>query len=176
MEKIILAGGCFWCTEAIFLKLKGVESVVSGYANGKGENPTYEEVSTGETGFAEAIEVTFDENIIDLKIILDVFFNTHDPTTLNRQGNDIGTQYRSGVYLINEEHEAIIREIIEDLKIKNQFKDPIVTEVEKLVNFYPAEDYHKNFYENNRNYPYCRIIIDPKVKELINNYSEYLNK
>lgn len=162
-ETITLASGCFWCTEAVFKRLKGVSKVTSGYANSKIENPSYEEVCSGMTGAAEALRITFDPQVIPLSKIMEVFFGTHDYTTLNRQGNDTGEQYRSGIYFSNEEQE----------KIANQAKPKeAVTEILKLENFYPAENYHQNFYENNRNYPYCRLIIDPKITKLLAEFKE----
>lgn len=163
-ETIVLAGGCFWCTEAVVKRLKWVSKVVSGYANSKTSNPTYEQVSNQETGAVEAIQVTFDPQTIPLSTILEVFFATHDPTTLNQQGNDVGPQYRSGIYFSNDEQKKIASET----KPKNA-----VTEIMKLENFYKAGDYHQDFYDKNRNYPYCRLIIDPKINKLLNKYSAF---
>lgn len=167
-----LAGGCFWCTEAIFKRLKGVKSVVPGYAGGNVENPTYEQVCTGETGHAEAIQIEFDEKIIPFEKILDVFWNTHDPTTMNRQGADIGPQYRSVIFY----HDDLQKKIAEESKIKIEddklYKDPIVTEIIPFMNFYVAEDYHKNYFENHKNALYCSLVISPKIHKLLEKYGD----
>ncbi|MDF3820411.1 peptide-methionine (S)-S-oxide reductase MsrA [Leptospira sp. 96542] len=164
METITLGGGCFWCTEAVYLRLPGVKSVVSGYAGGSSKNPTYKEICTGTTGHAEVIRVEFDPEVIGLSKILEVFWLSHDPTTLNRQGNDIGTQYRSVVFYENETQKEIV------LESKRQhaflYPDPIVTEVSPIPQFYPAEDYHQNFFELNPNNPYCNYVIPSKLKKL----------
>lgn len=170
-EIATFANGCFWCTEAIFQKIKGVEKVTSGYSGGDLDNPTYEEVSEGDTGHAEAIQIEFDSEIINFKELLDIFFKTHDPTTLNRQGNDIGTQYRSAIFYHNLDQKKIAEEVIAELESEKYFSDPIVTEVTEFTNFFPAEDYHQRFYEKNGNYPYCKIVIDPKIKKLLNEFS-----
>ncbi len=162
-ETIVLAGGCFWCTEAVVKRLKGISSVVSGYANSKVLNPTYEQVSSGETKAAEGIQIKFDPDIISVETIFRVFFATHDPTTMNQQGNDVGTQYRSGIYYETDKQ----KRVAEELKPKDA-----VTEIMKLENFYPAEDYNQDFYDKNRNYPYCRIIIDPKIQKLLKEFKE----
>lgn len=173
-EKIILGGGCFWCLDGVYRKVKGVKNVVSGYAGGKTENPTYESVSNGNTGHAEVTQIEFDPNIIKLEQLLDIFWQIHDPTTLNRQGADEGTQYRSIILYSNEDQKIIAEK---SLKAAQQFyTDPIVTEVKSLDEFYPAEDYHQNFYESNRNYPYCRIVIDPKVKKLFDKFDKLTSK
>lgn len=174
METLILAGGCFWCIEAIFKDLKGVESVVSGYSGGEKENPTYEEVSNGTTGYAEAIEVTFDPSIISRKDILEIFFKIHDPTTLNRQGADVGTQYRSAVFYKNEDQKKTAEEVIQSITGEKVWNDPIVTEVTEFRNFYKAEDYHQDYFANNSRNPYCMIVIDPKVKKFRKEYAEKL--
>lgn len=174
METTTFANGCFWCTEAIFQRLKGVEKVVSGYSGGTTKNPTYEEVSTGGTGHAEAIQVTYDPSIISYGELLEIFFHTHNPTTLNRQGNDVGTQYRSAIFYKDSNEKKIAEEVIEKLTNEKAFDDPIVTEVTEFKNFYPAENYHQDFYNQNGSYPYCKIIIDPKIKKLIADYSDKL--
>ena len=173
METATLAGGCFWCTEAIYKRLKGVESVTSGYAGGTVENPTYEQVSSGTTGHAESIQIEFDPSVISFEKILDVFFATHDPTTLNRQGNDVGTQYRSIIFYHDEEQKLSAQTKIEELTKSGKFKDPIVTKLEPFKNFYPAENYHQNYYEINKNSaPYCPIVIDPKIQKLMREFSD----
>jgi peptide-methionine (S)-S-oxide reductase len=174
MATATLAGGCFWCTEAVFQRLRGVESVVSGYTGGERANPTYEEVCTGRTGHAEAVEVTFDPAQISYKDLLGVFFQTHDPTTLNRQGADVGTQYRSAIYYHDEEQKETAERVIRELNDSKQFDGPIVTEISPAGEYYVAEDYHTDFYNRNREYGYCRVVIDPKVQKLMKNFSEAL--
>ncbi|MEM6288972.1 MAG: peptide-methionine (S)-S-oxide reductase MsrA [Bacteroidota bacterium] len=172
-ETIVLGGGCFWCVEAVMKPLRGVERVVSGYAQGHVANPTYREVCSGRTGHNEVVEVTFDPEVISLRDLLTVFFATHDPTTLNRQGNDRGTQYRSGVYPASEAHREVAEAVKADLDAQGVFADPIVTEIEPLDTFYPAEDYHQDYFERNPAQPYCAAIIAPKVAKL---RAEYLDK
>lgn len=167
METAILAGGCFWCTEAIFRRLKGVESVTSGYTGGNVENPTYEQVSSGITNHAEAVQIKFDSTIIAFEKLLEIFFALHDPTTLNQQGADVGTQYRSAIFYNTEEQKDIAE------KIKSTIPNA-VTEITKATTFYSAEDYHKDYYENNSSAGYCRIVIDPKIKKLIKEFSSDL--
>lgn len=164
MEKIVLGGGCFWCIEAIFKGITGVISVISGYAGGQDPNPNYESVCSGLTGHAEVVMVSFDPNISSLESILEVFWKAHDPTTLNRQGNDVGTQYRSAIYYYNDSQKKVIEKSIDS--VKDNFSNPIVTEVSSITEFYPAEKYHQNYYENNPHAPYCSIIIQPKLKKL----------
>jgi len=165
-----LAGGCFWCTEAVFKRLKGVVSVKSGYAASQVANPSYKQVCTGRTGAAEGIQITYDPALISYETLLDIFWNTHDPTTLNRQGNDIGTQYRSGIYYHNEEQKQIALASKEALEKSGKYSNPVVTEIAGFTNFYPAEDYHDDYYDSNRSQGYCRVIIDPKVKKLLKTY------
>lgn len=165
-----LAGGCFWCTEAIFNRLKGVTSVVPGYAASQEENPSYEEVCTGRTGAAEAIQITYDPSIITYDTLLEIFWHTHDPTTLNRQGNDVGTQYRSAIFYQNDEQKQSALASKEALEKSGAYKKPVVTEIVPFTNFYPAEDYHKDYYDRNRSQGYCTFVIDPKVKKLLNEY------
>jgi peptide-methionine (S)-S-oxide reductase len=165
-----LANGCFWCTEAIFKRLKGVKSVLPGYSGGMVKNPTYDEVCTGRTGHAESIQIEFDSKVIPYEKILDIFWHTHDPTTLNRQGNDIGTQYRSAIFYHTKEQKEIAENSKKELEKKGVYKDPIVTEISPFENFYVAEDYHKNYYENHRDAPYCNFIIDPKMRKLLLKY------
>lgn len=162
-EIATIAGGCFWCTEAIFERLSGVTKVVPGYSGGTKENPTYEEVCSGTTGYAEAIQLTFDPTIISYDKLLDVFFALHDPTTLNQQGADIGTQYRSAIFYNNDEQ----RKIAEEKKSKIS---GAVTEIVPFTKFYEAENYHQNYYNNNHNQPYCKLVIDPKITKL---YKEF---
>lgn len=165
-EIITLAGGCFWCTEAVFRRLNGVISVQPGYAGGDLQNPTYEDIGTGKTGHAEAIQVEFDPTIITLDQILEVFWATHDPTTLNRQGADVGTQYRSAIFYHSSEQRKIAEKSLNAEDDSNHYSDPIVTEITPFTNFFPAEEYHKEFYERNRNSGYCKLVIDPKIQKL----------
>jgi peptide-methionine (S)-S-oxide reductase len=169
-----LANGCFWCSEAIFKRLKGVKSVLPGYSGGIVENPSYEQVCTGNTGHTESIQIEFDPKIIPYEKILDVFWHTHDPTTLNKQGNDIGTQYRSAIFYHDEKQKEIAEKSKRDLENTGIYKNPIVTEITPFKNFYVAEDYHKNYYEIHRNAPYCNFVIDPKVHKLIQKYGSDL--
>ena len=172
-ESIVLGGGCFWCVEAVLVPLRGVERVVSGYANGHVPNPTYREVCSGSTGHAEVVEVTFDPDVVSLHDLLTVFFTTHDPTTLNRQGADRGTQYRSGVYTRSEAQRETAEAVKTELEADGVYDDPIVTEIEPLDVFYPAEDYHQDYYARNPAQPYCAAVIAPKVAKL---RSLYLDK
>ena len=169
MNIAVFGAGCFWCVEAIFSQLAGVESVVSGYCNGTTENPTYESVCSGETGHAEVCKISYDSNIISFEELLATLFQVHDPTTLNKQGADTGTQYRSAVFYINEEQKKIARNFINILTEKKVFKDSIVTEITKLDTFYKAEDYHQDYYQNNSNVPYCKTVIKPKLDKFLNN-------
>jgi peptide-methionine (S)-S-oxide reductase len=175
-EVITLGGGCFWCVEAVFGELKGVEKVVSGYCNGKVKNPTYKEVCTGLTGHAEVVQVTFDPKIISLTEILEVFFTVHDPTTLNHQGNDVGTQYRSGIYFTSPEQQKTAQAVMADITKKGVWENPLVTEVVAADTFYPAEDYHQDYYSLNGSQPYCKIVIEPKVTKFRNYFKEKLKK
>lgn len=173
IETAVFGGGCFWCTEAVFEELKGVTSVMSGYAGGQTKNPTYESVCSGETGHAEVIKVEFNHQEISYNDLLTVFFATHDPTTLNRQGNDVGTQYRSIILYSDENQKSEAEKFIEELK-----KDGInvVTEVKSLEEFYPAEQYHRDFYKNNPDQPYCQLVINPKLDKLRERFSQLLKK
>ena len=168
----ILAGGCFWCTEAVFQRVKGVSEVIPGFSGGNIKNPPYREVVQGRTGHAEAIKIIFDPEIVSFKDLLQVFFATHDPTTLNRQGYDIGTHYRSAIFFTNEEQEKTARELIDDLNESGSFSNPIVTEVSAANGFYKAEDHHKDYYNNNRDQGYCQVIIDPKIKKLMTGFKK----
>ncbi len=169
METIILGGGCFWCTEAIFNRLKGVVSVTPGYAGGKKDYPTYEEVSSEETGHAEVVRIEFDPQVISLEKLLDVFWDIHDATTMNRQGNDVGSQYRSLILYTT----PLQKEIAEKSKAKIK---GAVTEIKPLSKFYTAEEYHKKYFEKNENTPYCRFVISPKLKHLEEKYRAWLKK
>lgn len=167
-------GGCFWCTEAIFLQLKGVQSVVSGYEGGKMPNPTYKDVCTGTTGHAEVIRITYDPATVSYADLLEIFFKTHDPTTLNRQGNDIGTQYRSVVFYHNEAQKELTQKAIQALNAEKVYDNPIVTTLEPAATFYAAEDYHQNYYNNNPNQGYCAAVIQPKVEKFKKVFQEKL--
>ena len=174
MKIATLANGCFWCSEAIFKRLKGVKSVLPGYSGGIVENPSYEQVCTGKTGHAESIQIEFDPAVISYEKILDVFWHTHDPTTLNRQGNDVGTQYRSAIFYHDQGQKEIAEKSKRDLEKADVYKNPIVTEITPFKNFYVAEDYHKNYYENHQDAPYCSFVINPKVHKLIQKYGNDL--
>ncbi|MEO9474490.1 MAG: peptide-methionine (S)-S-oxide reductase MsrA [Cyclobacteriaceae bacterium] len=163
MEQITLGSGCFWCTEAVFERLKGVESSVSGYSGGKTKDPFYKEVCAGTTGHAEVVQVTFDPEVISLMEVLEVFWKTHDPTTLNRQGNDVGTQYRSVVFCHNEEQKRIAEELKNELDKSGAWSDPIVTEITDFEKFWPAEDVHQSYFDLNGSQPYCQFVVGPKV-------------
>lgn len=172
MEQITLGSGCFWCTETIFRRLNGVISAVSGYSGGTTVNPTYKEVCTGTTGHAEVVQVTFDPAIINLVEILEVYWKMHDPTTLNRQGNDIGTQYRSVVYYHNEHQKQVAEDIKNELSEAHIWPDPIVTEITKFEVFYPAEDYHQDYFNHHGEEPYCNLVIAPKVEKFKKVFNE----
>ena len=175
-EAAIFAGGCFWCTEAVFLQLDGVSKVVSGYIGGKTENPTYKEVCSGETGHAEAIQIVFDPKKVTFDKLLGIFFATHDPTTINRQGNDVGTQYRSEVFYMNDEQKKITEEYIALLTADNTFGKKIVTKVSPASKFYEAEDYHQNYFNRNPEQGYCNFAIPPKLEKLRQKFPEALKK
>jgi peptide-methionine (S)-S-oxide reductase len=174
LEIVTLGAGCFWCVEAIFEKIEGVEKVVSGYSGGHKINPTYKEVCNGTTGHAEVIQVTFNSEIITLSEILDVFFQVHNPTTLNRQGADVGTQYRSVIFYHDESHEQIAKKSKEKWNDSGKYTDSIVTEISKFENFYVAEDYHQEYFENNPYQPYCSFVIEPKVKKFMKEFKPIL--
>ncbi len=171
-EQITLGGGCFWCLEAIYQEIIGVEKVVSGYAGGRTENPAYKAVCTGTTGHAEVIQISFDSDVISVDELLTIFWHIHDPTTLNRQGNDVGTQYRSVIFY----HTEAQREAAEQSKtaVAPSFSSPIVTEIAPLPPFYPAENYHQNYYNDNSNQPYCRAVISPKVHKFRKSFQDKL--
>lgn len=174
METAVLAGGCFWCLEAVFEQLKGVARVVSGYANGAVENPTYEQVCTGRTGHAEVVQVTFDPQQISYRELLDVFFAIHDPTTLNRQGGDVGTQYRSGIYTLSAEQFAAASAARSELEAAGIWDAPLVTEVVPLASFYPAEDYHQGYFRAHPTQAYCQAVVSLKVAKFRQKFSEHL--
>jgi peptide-methionine (S)-S-oxide reductase len=176
LEVATFAAGCFWCTEAVFDQLKGVVRVESGYSGGNVPSPSYEEVCTGDTGHAESIEITFDPSIISFKDLLQIFFTTHDPTTYNRQGGDVGTQYRSAIFYHNPEQEKIARQVIQEFNGSKVWKKPIVTEVVPYREFYKAEDYHQDYYAKNSGQPYCRVVIEPKIAKLREHYREKLKQ
>jgi len=162
--------GCFWCTEAIFQQLKGVKTVLPGYTGGEVKNPSYKEVCNGTTGHAEAIQITYDPSVISYRELLDIFFYTHDPTTLNRQGGDVGTQYRSAIFFHDKEQESDAVKIIEQLTAEGVYSDPIVTEITAFDVYYEAESYHQNYYNNNKNQGYCRAVINPKLDKFMKKY------
>lgn len=172
MEEAIFAGGCFWCVETIFAELQGVEKVTSGYIGGNVENPTYEQVCTGETGHAEAVKISYDPTIISYQDLLEIFFNVHDPTTLNRQGNDVGTQYRSAIFYDTDQQAQLAKDIIKNEQAN--WENPIVTEVVLATQFYPAEDYHEDYFRRNPEQGYCRLVISPKVTKFRKKYQERL--
>lgn len=170
LEIATLAGGCFWCLEAVYQEVEGVEGVVSGYTGGSVANPTYRHVCSGETGHAEVVQVHFDPARISYRRILEIFFAIHDPTTMNAQGADVGTQYRSAIYVHSPEQRAAAEALVEELEAERLFDDPIVTEIEDSVEFYPAEDYHQNYYRDNSSQPYCRAVITPKLAKFRQKY------
>ncbi len=173
-EAATLGGGCFWCLEAVFELLEGVERVESGYAGGSAPSPTYEEICAGTTGHAEVVQVTFDAAVVSYREILEVFFATHDPTTLNRQGPDVGTQYRSAIYYHSEDQKETAQDLIAELEREGVFPGSIVTEVAELTEFHPAEAYHQEYYRNNPNQPYCTFLIDPKVAKFRQQFADRL--
>lgn len=175
-ETATLAGGCFWCLEAVYRELKGVERVQSGYAGGRRPNPTYEQVCTGTTGHAEVVQIDFDPSVITYRDLLDVFFTIHDPTTLNRQGNDVGTQYRSAIFTHDDAQESAARAKIAGLTNEGTWDDPIVTEVEPLTQFYAAEDYHAAYFERNQGQPYCQFVVAPKVAKARQKFASRLKR
>jgi len=171
-----VGGGCFWCTEAIFNELRGVEKVESGYSGGNVENPSYEDVCTGRTGHAEVIQVTFDPETISYRDLLQVFFTLHDPTTMNRQGADVGTQYRSAVFYHDEAQRKVAEDVVREVSTSKIWKKPIVTEVAPFKAFYKAEDYHQEYFQKNRNSGYCQVVIAPKIVKLREHYREKLKR
>ncbi len=175
-EVATLAAGCFWCTEAVFDQLRGVVKVESGYSGGEKPNPSYEDVCSGDTGHAESIQITFDPGQISYKELLQIFFTTHDPTTLNRQGADLGTQYRSAIFYHDQEQEKVAKDVVRDFESSKVWKRPIVTEIVPFKSFYKAEDYHQEYYKKNSSQPYCRVVIEPKIAKLRQHYREKLKK
>jgi peptide-methionine (S)-S-oxide reductase len=165
LEVATLGAGCFWCIEAIFQQIPGVEKVVSGYSGGEKENPTYKEVCSGTSGHAEVCQITFDPKKVSYETLLSVFWQTHDPTTLNRQGADVGTQYRSAIFYHNETQMVLAEKYKSALTNSNAFANPVVTEITSISNFYPAEDYHQNYFNENGEVPYCRFVVAPKVEK-----------
>jgi len=176
LKTATFGAGCFWCTEAVFLNVNGVSKVVSGYSGGKVKNPSYREVCTGMTGHAEVTQITYDPSVVSYEDLLEVFWNTHDPTTLNRQGADEGTQYRSVVFYNDEEQRKIAEQYKKQLEASHVYKNPIVTEISPLTNFYPAEDYHQNYFALNPNQGYCQYVIRPKVDKFKKQFSAKLKK
>jgi peptide-methionine (S)-S-oxide reductase len=176
LQTATLAGGCFWCLEAVYDELKGVHSVESGYAGGHVDNPSYRAVCSGTTGHAEVVQVRFDPNVVSYRDLLNVFFTIHDPTTLNRQGADIGTQYRSAIFYHDEEQKTIAEEVIRDLNAQKIWDNPIVTEVTTFDKFYVAEDYHQEYFARNPYQPYCQVVVAPKVSKFRKHFLEMLKK
>jgi peptide-methionine (S)-S-oxide reductase len=175
-ETIVLGGGCFWCTEAVFDRVQGVTDVESGYSNGETINPSYEQICTGRTGHAEVVKLEFDPAQITLREMLEIFFVTHDPTSLNRQGNDVGTQYRSGIYYGNEAQKQVAEEVIREIEASKTYSSPIVTEVKPLANYSTAEAYHQDYYLNNPNQGYCAFVVGPKVEKFQKTFAARLKK
>lgn len=169
-----LGGGCFWCTEAVFLRLKGVKKVESGYSGGAAETATYDQVCSGRTGHVEVIQITYNPTVLNFRDLLDVFFAIHDPTTLNRQGNDVGTQYRSVIFYHDDEQKTVATDLIQELEKSGKYSKPIVTAIEPFTTFYKAEDYHQNFFACNANQEYVRVVIPPKLSKLEKEFAEKL--
>ena len=176
LQTATLAGGCFWCLEAVYDEVKGVQGVESGYAGGHMDNPSYRAVCNGDTGHAEVVQVHFDPNVVSYRDLLNVFFAIHDPTTLNRQGADVGTQYRSAIFYHDEEQKKVAEELIKELNGQDIWGRPIVTQVEKLDKFYMAEDYHQEYFVNNKYQPYCMAVVAPKVSKFRKHFLELLKK
>jgi peptide-methionine (S)-S-oxide reductase len=174
LAKATVGGGCFWCVEAVLERVQGVERVVSGYTGGHVDDPTYRQICTGTTGHAEVVQVTFDPEVLSYRDLLRIFFTAHDPTTLNRQGADVGTQYRSAIFTHSDAQRKEARAVIEELRQEGVYSDPIVTEVTPLGTFYPAEQYHQGYYRANPRQGYCRVVIDPKVAKLRQQYADRL--
>jgi peptide-methionine (S)-S-oxide reductase len=176
LEVATLAGGCFWCIDAVFREVDGIENVVSGYAGGTTVNPTYEQVCTGKTGHAEAVQVSFNHSKISYREILEIFFSVHDPTTLNRQGADVGTQYRSAIFYHSEQQKTVAEELIRELNKAHLWKKPIVTQIVPLDTFYPAEDYHHGYFSRHPEQAYCQMVISPKVNKFQRQWAKRLKK
>jgi peptide-methionine (S)-S-oxide reductase len=175
-EVATLAGGCFWCLEAVYDQLKGVEDVVSGYSNGHVNNPSYQQVCTGMTGHAEVVQVRYNPQEVSFRDLLNIFFTIHDPTTLNRQGNDVGTQYRSAIFYHTPEQKAVAEQVIAELTASKVWDNPIVTEIAPIDTFYAAEDYHQEYFARNPYQPYCRVVVAPKVAKFRKHYFEQMKK
>lgn len=175
-EVAVFGGGCFWCTEAVFKKLKGVESVLPGYAGGIKENPCYEDVCSGLTGHVEVAKLSFDHQKINYEDLLSVFFGSHDPTTVNRQGNDVGTQYRSVIFYTTNEQKEKAEKFIKEINESSKSGNPVVTTVEPLPDFYEAEDYHKDYFEKNKGNPYCEVVINPKLEKVQKRFANFLKE
>jgi peptide-methionine (S)-S-oxide reductase len=175
-ETIVLGGGCFWCTEAVFDRVQGVLDVESGYSNGETLNPSYEQVCTGRTGHAEVVKLVFDPAQISLREILEIFFVVHDPTTLNRQGNDVGTQYRSGIYYLDEAQKQVAEQVIAEIEAGKTYRSPVVTEVKPLSNYSAAEGYHQDYFLKNPNQGYCAFVVGPKVEKFQKTFASRLKK
>ncbi len=176
LEVATLAGGCFWCIEAVFQEIDGVEGVIPGYAGGASLNPTYEQVSTGKSGHAEAVQVTFDPARISYREILEIFFSVHDPTTLNRQGADVGTQYRSAIFYDSNKQQTISEEVIKELNETHLWERPMITQVTPISKFYPAEDYHRDYFKKHPEQAYCQAMISPKVNKLRKQWIKHLKR
>jgi peptide-methionine (S)-S-oxide reductase len=176
LETATLGGGCFWCLEAVYVELKGVLKVESGYAGGHVKNPTYEDVCSDETGHAEVVQITYDPNVISYREILQVFFSVHDPTTLNRQGHDVGTQYRSVIFYHDENQKRVAKEVMAEIEKSKIWNGKLVTELVPLVEFFKAEEYHQNYFANNPNQPYCQVVVAPKVSKFRKQYFDKLQK
>lgn len=173
-QTITLGGGCFWCTEAVFDRVRGVTDVQSGYSNGQTQHPSYEQVCSGRTGHNEVVRLTFDPTQIDVREILEIFFATHDPTTLNRQGHDVGTQYRSGIYYSQPQHQEVAQDMVRQMEQDKLFGAPIVTEIAALANYWPAEDYHQDYYANHPGQGYCSAVVGPKVEKFRRTFLRHL--
>jgi peptide-methionine (S)-S-oxide reductase len=176
LDVATLAGGCFWCIEGVFREVNGVENVVSGYTGGTTVNPTYEQVCTGKTGHAETVQVSFNPSKISYREILEIFFSIHDPTTLNRQGADIGTQYRSAVFYHNEQQKRVVEELIRELNKANLWDKPVVTQIVPLDTFYPAEEYHQEYFSRHPEQAYCQMVISPKIGKFRKQWTNYLKR
>jgi len=174
LEIAVFGGGCFWCTEAVFQSLKGVISVMPGYTGGETAHPTYDQISNGDTGHAECIKITFNPDIVSFNDLLAVFFNTHDPTTINHQGADVGTQYRSVIFYTNEDQKRVAEELITELTTAKVYENRVVTEIKPLGEFYEAEDYHRDYYKNNSSQAYCQLVIAPKLEKLQKRFAQLL--
>jgi peptide-methionine (S)-S-oxide reductase len=175
-ETIVLGGGCFWCTEAVFDRVQGVLDVESGYCNGQAVNPTYEQVCTGRTGHAEVVKLAFDPAQITLRELLEIFFVVHDPTTLNRQGNDVGTQYRSGIYTTSDAQQQVARDVVAEIEASKTYRSPVVTEVAPLANYSAAEAYHQDYFVNHPNQGYCAFVVGPKVEKFQKTFASRVKK